>query len=449
MNSEGPRRLKVLLIAELANPDWVSVPLEGWCMFEALSRVADVHLVSQVRNQENIEKSGLPKDRYTIIDNRDVERPLMWMADTLRGTREPGGVGQTMITAFGSFAYYRFEQLVWQRFQSRLEARAFDLVHRLTPLNPTMASLIAARCKEIGVPFVIGPLNGGLPWPRMFTKERHQEKEWLTYVRGAYKLMPGYLSTRRDAQAIIAGSRDTLAQISPPFRDKCVYVPENGVEPKRFDAQDKGPVTLPLRVAFTGRMVPYKMPGLVLDAALPLIKAGKVVLEFFGDGPELPALEERAHAFGVDRQVTFAGWVSHKELKERLTRDHVFCFPSIREFGGAVVLEAMAMGLVPIVVDYGGPGEHVSASTGFAIPMGPPEALISGVRAALEKLLADPSQIRPMGQRARARALGSFTWDTKARQVLEVYRWALGQRARPDFGMPLPDAPAVAAAELT
>jgi hypothetical protein len=30
----------------------------------------------------------------------------------------------------------------------------------------------------------------------------------------------------------------------------------------------------------------------------------------------------------------------------------------------------------------------------------------------------------------------------KARQILEIYRWVLGRRDKPDFGMPLPDDPA-------
>ena len=433
------RRPRVLLIAELANPDWVSVPLEGWSLFTALSRVADVHLVTHVRNEENIAKRGLARERYTIIDNTGVERPLRWLADTLRGTREPGGVGQTIITAFAAFAYYRFEQLLWRRLGARVRAHEFDLVHRLTPLNPTIPSLIARRCARAGVPFVIGPLNGGLPWPALYTKERHREKEWLTYVRGAHRLMPAYTATRRHATAILAGSRDTLGQIPEAFRSKCVYVPENGVEPGRFTAAVVGPPSRPLRVAFVGRMVPYKLPAVVLEAALPLLKQGAVALDFYGDGPELPALRARAEAEGVLGAVTFFGWVAHTELQARLERTDVFAFPSIREFGGAVVLEAMALGLVPIVVDYGGPGEHVSPATGVALPLGPPEALAVGLRQALQRLLDAPEAIRPMGALARARVLKSFTWDAKAAQVLEVYRWALGHRDRPDFGMPLAD----------
>jgi glycosyltransferase involved in cell wall biosynthesis len=132
--------------------------------------------------------------------------------------------------------------------------------------------------------------------------------------------------------------------------------------------------------------------------------------------------------------------VDHRDLKGRLRECHVFAFPSIREFGGGVVLEAMAMGLLPIVVDYGGPGELVTPETGFALPMCPPAELMARLRATLGELVAHPERIRPVGARARERVLRTFTWDAKAEQLLAVYDWALGRAGKPDFGMPLRDA---------
>lgn len=432
-------RPRVLLIAELCNPDWVSVPLEGWSLYRALTEVADVHLVTHVRNRENILKQGVQEgSQFTALDSSPVEKPLDKVGSLLRGGN--AGVGWTTATALSALPYYYFEEVLWQRFGARIKAREFDLVHRYTPISPTTPSTLAARCKEAGVPFVMGPLNGGLPWPKGFGEARVREKEWLSYVRNAYKLMPFYKSTRDNASAIITGSRATRGQVSPRWQPKTVYIPENAIDPKRFGtSKSEGPVELPLRVAFVGRFVPYKGMAMLMEAAAPLIREGKVVLEYIGDGQEMPNLKAQAAREGIEAGVTFAGWVKHQELQGRLSKNHVFGFPSVREFGGAVVCEAMALGLVPIVMDYGGPGEIVSPATGFAIPMGTPEEIVVRVREVLAKLAADPSVIRPMGERARERVFKYFTWKAKAEQVAEVYRWALGERGQPDWGMPLAD----------
>jgi len=115
-----------------------------------------------------------------------------------------------------------------------IDEREFDIVHRITPLSPTVPSLLARKCREIGVPFVVGPLNGGLAWPKGFEHVRRQEREWLSYFRGAYKLLPGYRSMRANAAAILAGSRDALEQMPREYRDRCFYIAENGIDVSRF-----------------------------------------------------------------------------------------------------------------------------------------------------------------------------------------------------------------------
>ncbi len=246
-------------------------------------------------------------------------------------------------------------------------AGEFDLVHRITPLTPTAPSPLAKKLNKIDVPFVLWPLNGGISWPKEFDRERRREKEWLSYVRSGYRLLPGYRATRKHASAIICGSKATLEQMPSWCRSKCFYVPENGIDPERFpEPKDKPPPT-PLRVTFLGRLVPYKGADMLLEAMAPMIKARQATVDIIGDGPEMPRLRAMAGELAIQDGVMFAGWVPHQQLHDRLASAHVLGFPSIREFGGAVVLEAMALGLVPVVVDYGGPSELVTPDTGITV----------------------------------------------------------------------------------
>jgi hypothetical protein len=129
--------LRVLLIAEAANPELISVPLVGWSHAEALSRVVQTHLVTQVRNRAAILRRGWREGiDFTVIDSERVASPAHRI-----GSRLPGGWTTKM--AVTALTYRYFEHLVWKRFGPELAAGRWDIVHRLTPLSPTVPSIIA------------------------------------------------------------------------------------------------------------------------------------------------------------------------------------------------------------------------------------------------------------------------------------------------------------------
>jgi glycosyltransferase involved in cell wall biosynthesis len=418
------RPYRVLLLAESANPEWSSVPLIGWSLSQALAKITRAHLATHIRNRPALLRAGLVEGRdFTAINNEFIARPIWTFAERLRGG---AGKGWTTATAFSSLAYYSFELEVWRQLGPRIKAREFDLVHRITPLSPTSQSLIASRLARQGVSFVIGPLNGGVPWPKHFVDRQHVEREWLAHVRGLYKLMPGYRSTRRFSAAIIAGSKHTYSELPDWVKDKRVYIPENGVDINRFELPRERRASTPLKVAFVGRLVPYKGADMLLEATCDFQKRGEVELHIIGDGPQRPLLEAMVDRMGVRGSVHFHGWVPHVEVQTKLRLCDLMALPSIREFGGAVVIEAMALGLTPIVADYGGPSELVDDTTGIRVPFTDKASLVEGMKRAIGDVIRSPEILDKFGVAGRRKVLEKLTWDAKANQIFAVYEAVLG-----------------------
>jgi glycosyltransferase involved in cell wall biosynthesis len=432
---------RILLIAEAANPEWSSVALIGWSLARAIAKVADVHLVTQVRNRSAVLRAGLIEGKdFSAIDNERYASPLHKLSVRLGAG---GGVGHTTATGLESIAYYSFELDLWRQFEHRLIAREFDVVHRVTPLTPTSQSVIAKRLAKLRIPFVVGPLNGGVPWPRSFRDRRQSQGEWLSYLRSLYRLMPAYRSTLRHSAAIISGSRHTMLQLPRSVAEKCIYIPENAVDLERFNVPRDRVASLPIKVAFVGRLIPVKGADILIKAATEYLKKGQVELHFFGDGPERQTLEKLVDRFQVRNRVCFYGSVPHAQLQYKLRMCDVMGFPSIRDTGGGAVMEAMALGLMPIVADYAGPAEIVGENTGFRVPFEDEKTLLEGLKRAIGEIVSSPAIVDKLGAAARHKVLTDLTWDAKAKQMLAIYRAVLnGENGLSTLGlqMPLPGA---------
>lgn len=96
-------------------------------------------------------------------------------------------------------------------------------------------------------------------------------------------------------------------------------------------------------------------------------------------------------------------------------------FPSIREFGGGVVIESMAMGVPSIVADYAGPAELVDHETGLKVPFVDKSSLVAGINDALKFMLANRERLAQLSHAGRKKVLEHFTWEAKAENIRHVY----------------------------
>lgn len=430
------RRLRPLLIAEGANPLLTSASLVGWSCVKAIAEITDSHIVTEWRNRDAFLQAGLREGvDFTAIDTRRSQG-LAWRITKTFSRKN--NFSWSLYAILSNMAYPCFERAVWKHFATRLTNGEFDLVHRILPLSPTTPSWIAGPLKRIGVPFVLGPLNGGVPWPKGFEDIRGQEKDGAGRLRKLYRLLPGIHQTRKQATAILVGSGTTLREMSPEIRRKCVFLPENAIDTERFSLTEKPPRTPgPLRVAFVGRLVALKGIDMLIEAASPLMRAGEMMLDIIGDGPERNRLQALLERHGIRSAASMDGWVDHAALQPRLQQSDVLALPSIREFGGGVVLEAMALGLPPIVLDHGGPPELVPDGGGYVLPLKCRQQVVHDLRQLFINLCQNPNGLASMGKTAQAHVQQYFTWPIKARQIHQVYEWMLGLRTeKPNWGVP-------------
>jgi glycosyltransferase involved in cell wall biosynthesis len=416
-------RLRLLLIAEACNPTWTSVPLVGYNFARALTERGDldITLVTHIKNQDALRDDPISrKARIHIIDNEWLARPMYRLATVLRGGEK---LGWTVNTALAWPSYVAFERQVERDFRGQLNSGQFDLIHRLTPLSPTLPSPLAAWTR---VPMMIGPLNGGLPWPKEYPSLARQEREWLAGWRSAYRILPYYRPTYQHMRAVIAGSRHTATEIPTWFRGQRFYLPENGIDPERFPiAAGWSPPERRFRFIFVGRIVPYKGLMIVLEALASSPRLKQCELIVVGDGPQRQEAERYIAGHGLASAVRLVGWLEQKQVAGMMHDSQAFVFPSVREFGGGVVLEAMACGLPAIIVNYGGPSELVDQECGIPLPMAGREAMIDQVRTAMERLVVDPDLCHRLGRAAVQKVQEQFTWNRKADRLVEFYRATL------------------------
>ena len=99
-----------------------------------------------------------------------------------------------------------------------------------------------------------------------------------------------------------------------------------------------------------GRLIPQKGTDLVIHAlAVYRRQFGRCALWVIGEGPELESLVQLSRRLGVEDMVTFLGKVDHQVLKGAFQACQAFVFPTLQDFTGRVVVEALSVG-APVVV---------------------------------------------------------------------------------------------------
>lgn len=428
---EDLKRLRVLVLAPFCNPDRVSMPLISYLHAAALAKIHDVSLVVGAPSAENVRRANGPFRSIEVIEQPKTDGLYDW---SFRNIFRNNYASQAL-TGFSYPFTLAFEWNAWRQLRRRIHAGEFDVVLRILPMTAVLPSPFAFFLRKGPIPFVIGPINGGLPFVHGFSQAEGQ-REWVSSLRDLYRFLPLARSTYRYASAIIAASSHTFAEFAP-YSDKLFFVPENGISgPLCSEDLRKGQRDRKLKLIFVGGLIPCKACDLALRASASLLKKGEASFKILGDGPDREKLEELTRSLGIEREVSFCGWVSHTEVLDQMRNADIMVFPSVRDFGAGVIFEALATGAVPVVADFGGPGDIVRPEVGFKIALTNESDFVVQMEKVLNRLASDRSLLKQLSEQGMAYAKDNLTWEAKALAVTRVLNWVLGRGPKPDFRPP-------------
>jgi glycosyltransferase involved in cell wall biosynthesis len=397
----------------------------------ALAQLHDVSLVLGSPTEEPVRRAKAPFRTIEVVRSPLLERIYAWSLHRIFKYNYDTQV----LTAFGYPFSLAFEWLAWRQLRRRIFGGEFDVVLRIMPMTPVLPSPFAFFLRKGPIPFVTGPLNGGLPWPPGFSQLENQ-KEWVANLRNVYRYLPFARSTYRHAAAIIAASSQTYSEFTK-YSDKLFFVPEPGIARSLCYNDSRGAEpAAKLDLIFVGGLVPRKACDLALRAAAPLLRSDSARFTVIGDGPERNRLEQLTKSLDIEKAVRFCGWLSHAEVLKHLRSADVFVFPSLRDNGAGVVFEALGTGAVPVVADFGGPGDIVHPEVGYKVALTTENDIVAQMEKILKDLANDRDRLELLRRQGMAYVRERLSWDAKAQAVTRVLHWVVSRGPKPDLPPP-------------
>jgi glycosyltransferase involved in cell wall biosynthesis len=409
---------RILIVSEHASTKFGGEACLPWHYFCFLRRRGiETWLVVHARTKDELLASR-PEDADRIYFVPDT---LFDKLASRIGRYLPGQI------AFITVGYASRLKAQWaaRRLARRLIAeKRVDVVHQPIPVSPREPSLMYG----LGVPVVIGPMNGNMSYPLAFCR-RNGKFAAINIVndlaRFATRPLNWLIPGKPRAAVLLAANDRTQRALKEVSRAEIITLIENSVDLRIWTPTTRDPnIGGPARFVFMGRLVDWKAVDLLLEAFARVEVLPLPQLEIIGDGKKRAELEAQAIRLGVSDRVFFVGWHSQIECAKRLREADALVLPSLYECGGAVVLEAMACGIAVIATKWGGPTDYLDASCGILVAPDSRESMISGFADAMSRLAANPTLRAEFGRVGRERVVKEFDWERKIDQILMIYREA-------------------------
>ena len=337
----------------------------------------------------------------------------------------PGGGGETYVDALSQMDGWRFER-------AYLAPGPDPAGSRRSILRKAFEVVRAGQTYD--VVHVHGEVASALCLPALATRPSVVTLHGIHLLRRLRK--PASVAAKANLRLVTRAAARTICVSQAEHAEirsflgagslrRAVVIP-NGVDPAPVTPADRAAARAEFGVgrstlvgAWIGSLDPHKDPLTPLAAVREMARAGNAVaLLLAGDGQLRAEVERQAEGTAVH----VLGFRS--DVRRVLLAADFLVVSSVREGLSFAVLEAMSLGVVPVVSDAPGNPEAVGEA-GVVVPVGDVPAFAE----AFARLAGDEAARLALGERARARVARHFRADEMRRRTSEVYDEVLRERS--------------------
>lgn len=391
----------------------------GWNLLRQIARFHDVWALTNSEDRSSIEQAlehdPAPNLHFCYVRLPRALRPLL---------RVQGG---------HQLYYYLWQTRAYFASRALHKKLSFDLFHHITYANDWMASCIGAL---LPIKYIRGPGGGAHRTPRGFEAEYSISGRLWERVRSVgqwlFRHDPLFIKGHSRAKMILVCNRESKSNIPGKWSHKVQVFPVNGVSSKDISFSDsKHAPTSKFIVLSAGSLIRVKGFSLAIKAFKEFAeKYPQSEFRIIGSGPEVSRLRTLVDRSQLYSKVKLVQAIPRDQLLLEIAKCDVFLFPSLRDGGGAVAIEAMAVGKPVVCLDTGGPGMHVTEECGIKIAPRSPDEAVFELADALERLYLDENLRLKLGKAASARAKQLYHWDRLGQRLTDIYQQVASSEGR-------------------
>lgn len=265
--------------------------------------------------------------------------------------------------------------------------------------------------------FIWGPVGGGDCEPKSFLKVlplKQKIMQTARYVMNTLSFLhPSIMFPATRAKVILARTENSANVIPRCFKNKTKIILETAMEDAVFEFKKKNREDDEIRLITSGRLLPNKNILTAVRSLKYVNNKQKVSLSIVGSGYQKKEILKEVEKNGWKDCVKIYDELPRQKVLELLEHSDIFLFPSLREGGSWSLMEAMAISLPVICLNWAGMAVTTDDLCAIRLPVTNPQQMPKDMATAIIKLIENPELRKRMGDAGRKRIKEVFNWEAK------------------------------------